>query len=175
MWFHAHISLLHRYGDSRHYYCMFVNHWYTDKLWHWISLHGYSVHSYFMFLHHCFIDSSVYMHWLSMYSCCMDHSLYLLLEYSCIPVTRLYTDTDIDISVTGYVSCWYAMCRILHLLFRSSCYPVLCYQQSSGPIIMLHVPHIVLVLTTLCTFNIIHITWRWGRLDSWLDLIGWMY
>ena len=32
-------------------------------------------------------------------------------------------------------------------------YPVLCYQLSSGPVIMLHVPCTVLVLVTLCTLN----------------------
>jgi len=45
-----------------------------------------------------------------MYSYYIDHSLYLLLGYSCIPVTRLYSGTDSDIPVTGYVSCWYAIC-----------------------------------------------------------------
>jgi len=39
---------------------------------------------------------------------------------------------------------------------------------------LLHVPCIVLVLAMLCTLNIIMITWGWGRLDGWLDLIGWM-
>jgi len=27
-------------------------------------------------IHHCYIDTPVYMHWLSMYSCYMDHGLY---------------------------------------------------------------------------------------------------
>jgi len=146
MLFHVHLSLLHRYWASRHYYCMFVNYWYTDMLLHRIPLHGYSVHSSFMFLHHYYIDSFVYMHWFSMYSCCMDHSLYLLLGYSSIPVTRLYSGTDIDIPVTGYVRCWYAICGIPYLLFSISCYPVVRYQQSSGSVIMLHVPCTVLVL-----------------------------
>ena len=53
-------------------------------------------------------------------------------------------------------------------------YPILCYQQSSCPVIMLHVPCTVLVLDTLCTLTIINITWGWGRLDGWLGLIGWM-
>ena len=55
--FHV-VSPLHRYWDSRHYYCMFVNYWYTDMLVHWIP----SCARYFMFLHHCYIDSPVYMH-----------------------------------------------------------------------------------------------------------------
>jgi len=74
--FHVHVSLLHRYWDSWHYYCMFVNHWYTETLLRWMPLHGYSVHSYFMFLHHYYIDTPVVMHWSSMYSCYMDHGLH---------------------------------------------------------------------------------------------------
>ena len=152
----------------------------------------------------------------------------------------LFPVIDMDIPVTGHVSCWYAMCgfplliwifpildmiwifplldmtavdmrcvelsatwiqatgatsRIPHLLFpfpgilfmiSCSCYIVpdsrdivLCYQQSSGPVIMLPVPCTVIVLVTLytwhITYQIIKITWVWGRLDGWLDLIGWMY
>jgi len=67
------------------------------------------------------------------------------------------------------------MCGIPHLFFPVSRYPILRYQQSSGPVIMLHVPGTVLVLTTLCTVKITNIIWGWGRLDGWLDLIGWMY
>jgi len=88
MLFHVHVSLSHRYWDSRYYYCMFVNRWYTDTLLHWIPLHGYFVHSYFMFIHYCYIDSPVYMHWLSMYSCWMDHGLYYC--YMDIPVFPLH-------------------------------------------------------------------------------------
>jgi len=33
--FHV-VSPFHRYWDSRHYYCMIVNYWYTDTLVHWI-------------------------------------------------------------------------------------------------------------------------------------------
>ena len=109
--------------------------------------------------------------------------------YPCIPIIWLLPVTDLDLSVTGHESYWYAMCgtkchvdpshgaisRIPHLLFPVSRYLVLCYQPSSGPVIMLHVPCTVFVLATLCTLNIRNITWGWGRLDGWLDLIGWMY
>ena len=40
--------------------------------------HGYSVHSYIMFIHHCYMDSPVYMRWLFLYSCCMDHCSYYI-------------------------------------------------------------------------------------------------
>ena len=99
----------------------------------------------------------------------------LLHGYSCIPVTWLFLVTDNYIPVTRYVSSWYAMCGISHLLFPVSRHLILCYQHSSCPVIMLHVSCTVLVLATLYTLNIIKITWGWGRLDGWLDLIGWMY
>ena len=76
MLFHVHVSLLYRYWDTRHYYCMFMDQWYTDTLLQRIPLHGYSVHSYFMFLHHYYVDLPVYMHWLHLYFCCMEHFLY---------------------------------------------------------------------------------------------------
>ena len=96
----------------------------------------------------------------------------LLHVSSCIPVTWIFPVTDIDSPVTGYVSCWYATCGLPHLLFPISRYPFLCYQQSSGLVIMLHVPYTVLVLATMCTLNIIKITWGWGWLDDWLNLSG---
>jgi len=108
----------------------------------------------------------------------------LLHGYSCIPVTWLFLITwlfpvtDIDIPVTEHVSHWYAMCgtkchmdpshgatsRIPHLLFFVSRYLSSCYQQSSCPVIMLHISSIVLVLDTPCSLNIINITWDGGDL-----------
>jgi len=123
-------------------YCYtYMFHWYTDipihRLPHVIlvlsSLHGYSVHSYFMFLHHCYIDSPVYMHWL-------DHGFipvtrimdYIITHgYSCILVILIIVYVTWIIvtwvvrlvfplhdyfpfwywySRTEYMSCWYAMC-----------------------------------------------------------------
>ena len=85
--------------------------------------------------------------------------------------------TDIDIPVTGHMSYWYAMfgtkchvdpshgatSKIPHLSFHVSRYLVSCYQQSSFPIIVLHVPCTILVLE-LCSWNIINITWGGGDL-----------
>ena len=129
-----------------------------------------------MFTHHCYIYSLVYMHWLFLSSCHMDHRSYYM-YYCCmyIPVTWLFPVTDTDIPVNGHVSFWYAMCEIPHLLFLVSCYLVLYYQQSSYPIIILHVPCTVFVPNTLCTLNVLHISWGWGRLDGCLDLVGWMF
>jgi len=53
---------------------------------HWIlsfhifvsSLCGCSVHNYIMFIHHCHIDSPVYMRRLFLYSCCLDLCSYYM-------------------------------------------------------------------------------------------------
>ena len=63
-----------------------MSHWYIDTPIHWTpsfhllisSLHGCSVHSYSMFTHHCYIYSPVYIHWLFLYSCYMDHCSYYM-------------------------------------------------------------------------------------------------
>jgi len=59
----------------------------------------------------------------------------------------------VELSAT-WIQATGATSRIPHLLFPISRYIVLCYQQSSGPVIMLHVSCTVIVLVTLCTFNI---------------------
>ena len=88
--------------------------------------------------------SMLHMHAWFLYSCHMDHRSYCM-SYSCILVTWLFPVTVIDIPVTGYMSSWYAMCGIPHLLFPVSRYRDLCYQQSSCYVIVLHVPYPVLV------------------------------
>jgi len=75
----------------------------------------------------------------------------LLHVSSCIPVTWLFPVIDIDILIIRYMSCWYAMCRIPHLLYIVSRYLVSWYQQSSCPIIVLLVLCTVLVLDILCS------------------------
>jgi len=115
--FHVHISSLHRYCYTWYYYFLFMSYWYIDTLFHWIlwfhifvpSLHGYSIHSFIMFIHHCNMDSLVYMRWLFLYSCCMDHFSWITIHITWIflnPVTWLFPVTDIDtllldISVVG--------------------------------------------------------------------------
>ena len=65
----------------------------------------------------------------------------------------------------------YCSCYIVPV----SRYIVLCYQQSSGPVIMLPVSCTVICSCYIgcLTYQIIMITGLWGRLDGWLDLIGW--
>jgi len=38
---HVHVSPLHRYYYTWHYYFLFMSHWYTDTLFHWIPLFWY--------------------------------------------------------------------------------------------------------------------------------------
>jgi len=82
MLFHVHVSPLHRYWDSRHYYCMFVNYRYTNTLLHWISLCAQLLHVLTPLLYRL----TVYMHWLSIYSYCMDHGLYYYMDILVFPL-----------------------------------------------------------------------------------------
>jgi len=123
------------------------------------------------------------LHALIIYVFLLHRSWFILLlhGYFCISVTWLFPVIDIDIPVIPLldmwiVDIWYvelsatwikatgATSRIPHLPFLVSRYLVLCYQQSSCPVIMLHVPCTVLVLATLYILNIIKITWGWGDL-----------
>ena len=122
--------------------------------------------------------SLLHMHVRFLSSCHMDPRSYYMsycamLPYSCIHVIWLFPVTDMDNPATGHESCWYAICGIPHRLwycsryivpvlycsrfplYCSCCivpisrYIVLCYQQSSGPVIMLPVSCTVVVLVTL--------------------------
>jgi len=159
------------------------------------SLHRCSVHSYILCTLHCYIYSPVYMYWLFLYSCHMDHYSYYMYYccmyihlfplHNCFPllilIFLLLDMWAVDMWCVKLRATWiqatWATSRIphLHLLFFIFCYLIFSYQQNSGPVIMLHVPCTVLVLAMLCTVKIINITWGGGKLDAWLDLIGWMY
>jgi len=144
-----------------------------------------------MFLDHYYADTSKYrtclfpvlliLIWLS---CYMDYC------YMGIPVIPLHDCFPLLILiyiVIGHECCWYVMygikCHVdlkprgppLESHIYSFLFPVSYYQQSSCHVIVLHVPYTVLVPDILCNLNIIEIAWIWGRLDGWLDLIGWMY
>ena len=125
------VSPLHRYRDSRHYYCMFVNYWYTDTLVHWIPscaqlLHVLTslfyrrtgIHALIVFvflLHdHGFIPVTWIMDLVLLHR---SWFIWLLHGYACILVTWWFPVTDIDIPITGLENCWYTICGIPHLLF----------------------------------------------------------
>ena len=148
----------HRYADTLlhlYYYVMLMYHWYMDTLFHWISdfiylYHCYmdTLHSYIMFLRHCYMDPPVYMHRLSLYSCCMDHCLYYMNYcYMDISVFSLHDCFPLLILIISLLDMWVVdlqrvklsatwiqatrtTSRIPHLLFPISCYLVSYYQQS---------------------------------------------
>jgi len=144
-------------------------------------------------------DSPVCMHWLSLYfllrgSLVISHEL-LLHGYSCILIAWLFPVTTIlifplldmwavdmrcvKLSATWIQATW-ATFRIPHLLFSVSCYLISCYQQSSCSVILLHVLCTVLVPDTLCTLNVLNITWvgetwrltRSCRVDIWIHYLS---
>jgi len=179
--FHVHVSQLHRYYCTWHYYFLFMSHWYTDTLFHWMQ----SFHIFYIIvtwvlctqLYH--VRTSllpilpVYMHWLFLYSCRVDHhSYYMDYCYMYIPIFLLHDYFPllilifplldmrvVDMRCMELSATWTkiteATSRISHLLFLVSCYLVPCYQQSPGPIIVLHVPCTMLAPDTLCSLNII--------------------
>ena len=124
------------------------------------------MHRHYYFIHiYCYIDSlacmrlSLYSHYIELCSCYMDYS------YMSMPVFSLHDYFPLLILIFPLLDTWAVdMCGIPHLLFLICCYLVLCYQQSSCPVIMLHVPCTVLVPDTLCTLNVLHITWGW---ETW--------
>ena len=152
-----------------------MSHWYTGTLLHWIPLHGYSVHSYFMFLHHSYIDSPVYMHWLSMYSCRMDHGLNYCYMY--IPVFPLHDCILILILIFPLLDTWAVDMRCVESTSIISRFSLSYFMLSTELMSCYHV-----TCTMHCTYSYYAMYFKYnkdnmgmGRLDGWLDLIGWMY
>jgi len=79
------------------------------------------------------------MYWFSLYSCGMDHCPVFPL-HDCFPLLDMWA---VDMRCVELGAMWVhatgATSKILHLLFPVSYYLVICYQQSSDPVIMLHV------------------------------------
>jgi len=174
--------MLHQYYDTSHSYFVFMSHRYIHA-----PLHGYSLHR-----QHCYICSP---HKYTCMCCCYLLVIWITVHTTClivpcyrIHVICLFPVTDMDIPVTGHESCWYAICGIPHLLFP---FPVILF-----PVILFPFPVILFYAITraqvqltcyrimycICscylvylTYQIIKITWGWGRLDGWLGHIGWMY
>jgi len=157
------VSPWHRYWDSRHYYCMIMNYWYTDTLVHWIPSCAQLLHV---------LTSVLYKtHWCTCIDCLcllvtwiMDYII--THEPSCILVILpiVYVTWIIVTWVVRLVFplhdyfpfwYWYSRYWIHELLICDvwnptsivpvSRYRVSCYQQSSCHVIVLHVPCSVLV------------------------------
>ena len=124
---------------------------------------------------------------------CMVSVIWIPVHITCIIVPCYYIHviwlfpvTDMDILVTGLESCWYAICGIPHLLFPfpvilfpiyCSRFPLYCSMLSTELWSSYHVTRILYCICSCyivyLTYQIIKLTWVWGRLDGWLDLIGW--
>ena len=131
--------------SSWHGYCKFTGHSIivdTDHCYYMITerlhglvlhiyvplVHGYTnarttafhiiviiLHIYVMLTYHCYTcmyGFSVLVIWIPVHITCI-----IVPCYPRIPVICLFPVTDIVIPVTGYMSCWYAICGIPHLLF----------------------------------------------------------
>ena len=114
------------------------------------------------------------------------HTTCIIVPCYRIHVIWLFPVTDMDIPVTGHESCWYAICGIPHLLFPfpviwfplyCSRFPLYCSTLSTE---LWSSYHVTCIMYSSCschivdwTYQIIMRTWVWGRLDGWLDLIGW--
>ena len=141
---HVLVLALHEYSRTRDTVITCAYLWYWILLVHVLVdlLHYASI---WLFYSYLLSHRFTFMHAMLVFVFSLSWTLFILYglllhEYSCILVTWLFSVTDIDILVTRHVSYWYAICGIPHLLFPVSRYLVLCYQQSSCPIIMLHVP-----------------------------------
>jgi len=112
----------------------------------------------------CMYAFSITVIWIPVHSTCIIVPCYR------IRVIWLFPVIDMDIPDTGLESCWYAICGLPHLLIPfpvilfplywsryivpDSRYIVLCYQQSSSPVIMLPISCTVFVLVIFYTWHI---------------------
>jgi len=125
IYYHSQI-LIHQ-----HCYYLFWNHWYTDTptlLWSYCytdilytisgtRIHQFTRYHHFIYWYHRYMDARYTvmscLHITVAHACMVSlflsyGSLFILHVYSCLPVAWLFP--VIDIPVTGYMSCWYAMC-----------------------------------------------------------------
>jgi len=197
--YRLYLSLLPRYWDS----CTRIHidvHWYTARpmhgLPHFILCHVYILllHLHVMFTYYCYTYMSclhiTVMHVWFLYSCHMIPRSYYMYYYSMFPYSCYMIDScynDMDIPDTGHESCWYAICGLPHLLFMfpvilfmlyCSRFSLYCSMLSTELWSSYHVTRIMYCICSCyivyLTYQIIKLTGVWGRLDGWLDHIGWM-
>jgi len=164
-----------------------------------LSLHGCSIHCYLMFTYHCYTciyDIFSLVTWISIPITCIIVPWYRIHVICLFPVTDIvipvtgymFPVTDTDVPDTGYESCWYAICGLPHLLFPFPVILILLYcsrfplygsMLSTELRSSYHDTRIMYCIYSCylvyLTYQIIKITWVWGRLDGWLDHIGWMF
>jgi len=150
------------------------------------SLHGFSIHNHLMFSHHCYtwhlysmfmthcsMYSLVYMHCLLLYSCHRDHRSYCMYSYCMyLPVFSVHEYFPLLILIFPLldmraVDMWYVESHIYCSRFPLYCSMLSTELRSSYQV------NCIMYCICACYIKIIKITWVWGRLDGWLDLIGW--
>ena len=162
------LCMLHSYIDTAHHYIITAYSWTTATR---ICYYTATWLGYTQLLHVLIqLDPAAYMHCMSMYSCLHWSWFILVLHgYAWIPV--IWNTVSVTCII---VSCyWYGYSRywtwellicdmwnptsivpVSRYIVPVSRYIVLCYQQSSGPVIMLPVSCTVFVLVTLYTWHI---------------------
>ena len=109
-----------------------------------------------------------------------------VLLFHVIPIFLLYACFPLLILLFPLLDTWVVDIRWVESRIYCSCFPLYC---SSFPLYgsMLstelwssyHVTHIMYCMcscySVYVTYQIIKIIWVWGRLDGWLDHIGWMF
>jgi len=138
---------------------------------------SYLMHSYFIILLHYYIDSPVYLYWLSMYSCCIDHGLYAC--YMHIHVFLLHDYFPLLIWIFPLLDTWALDMQCVKSHTYCSRFPLSCFMLS---IEFRSCYHVTCTMHCTCSCSVVYCKWHiikiilgWGRLDGWLDLIGWMY
>ena len=154
--------MLHRYYDTSHSYVVFMSHRYIYKcttsrisLWNieLSSLHEFSAYHCYT----CMYGFFILVIWIPAQITCIIVPCYR------IHVIWLFPVTDIVIPVTRYMSCWYAMCGIPHLLFPfpvilfplyCSRFPLYCSMLSTELRSSYHVTRIMYCIYSLYTWHI---------------------
>ena len=81
--------------------------------------------------------------------------------------------------VESHIYCSRSIVPVILFLLYCSRFPLYCSMLSTELRSCYHVTYIMYCICSCYIvyfkYQIIKITWVWGRLDGWLDLIGWMY
>ena len=172
---------------------------YMDSGTHGCHVYIALLHVHVMLTYHCYTCMSYFpvthVYMVSLYSCHMDHHAYYMYYRSVFPYSW-YMIVSCYCYWYGYSRYWtwellrcdmwtstsivpvsrYIVHDILFMLY-CSWFPLYCSTLSTELRSRYHV-HRIMYSSCSCyivylILKIIKITWVWGRLDGWLDLIGW--
>ena len=165
--------MLHRYYDTSHTYFVFVSHWYIYTCTTSLILVTQTT-----LLH--MLTAQVYMHVWFLYSWYMDPRSYYMYYCAMLPlliwIFPLLDMRAVDMRYMGIPHLLFPFSVILFMLYCSR-FPLYCSMLSTELRSCYPVIHIMYGIRSYyivyLTYQIIKLTWVWGRLDGWLDLIGW--